>query len=86
MARDEDINEGDTQFGRAAAEKADKADRIEQHGGDPTKADEGPVTDPRPRAGGKASGGAPPAGREDEAEAEEAGEESFPASDPPGNY
>ena len=56
----EDITENDTQFGTAAAAKEEEADRLAEAGIDPTDVAEGEGHDPRPRAGGKASQGAPP--------------------------
>jgi hypothetical protein len=61
MADPSDIDESDTSFGRAAREKQEAADEMLAAGEDPTDAPEGENVDPRPRAGGKASEGAPPA-------------------------
>jgi hypothetical protein len=61
MADPTDINATDTAFGKAAKEKAEEADRLMAEGKDPLDAAEGSGVDPRPRAGGKASSGAPPA-------------------------
>ncbi|MCU4184457.1 hypothetical protein K6U06_08800 [Acidiferrimicrobium sp. IK] len=59
-----DIDQADTSFGHQARQKQERADRLEEQGVDPTSQPEGEGADPRPRAGGKASGGAPPgAGR-----------------------
>jgi hypothetical protein len=84
MPEQSDITENDTQFGKAAAEKAEAADRMADEGQDPSGAPEGAGSDPRPRAGGKASEGAPPAAEEEVDES--TSKESFPASDPPSSY
>ena len=80
-----DITENDTQFGRAAQRKQELADELVAQGRDPRDGSEGDGVDPRPRAGGKASEGSPPAA-EDEADVDRDSKESFPASDAPANY
>lgn len=50
----------DSQFGKMAQEKQEQADDLDAEGIDPTEEPEGDGQDPRPRAGGKASEGAPP--------------------------
>jgi hypothetical protein len=83
MAEDTDITENDTQFGRAAAQKAERADELAEEGKDPTAEPEGAGVDPRPRAGGKASDGSPPAAAEESSAAvDRDSQESFPASGP----
>jgi hypothetical protein len=83
---DTDITENDTQFGRAAQEKQERADELLAEGRNPVDEPEGAGADPRPRAGGKASQGAPAAADADQGGVDEDSEESFPASDPPANY
>ncbi|MDQ6836915.1 MAG: hypothetical protein M3137_00875 [Actinomycetota bacterium] len=51
----------DAQFAKMAQEKQDQADALEAKGVDPEDEPEGEGQDPRPRAGSKASDGAPPA-------------------------
>jgi len=58
-----DMNPQDAEFGRAAQHKQEEADRLEEAGVDPVGLDEREGADPRPRAGGKASEGAPSAAR-----------------------
>ncbi len=61
MTDQSDSYKTDTAFGTAAREKQEMADRLVADGKDPLEADEGSGVDPRPRAGGKASDGAPSA-------------------------
>ncbi len=61
MSEPSHISESDTEFGKAAQKKQEQADRLLAAGEDPLQAPEGEGVDPRPRAGGKASEGAPPA-------------------------
>jgi hypothetical protein len=77
-------DKSDQQFGRLASEKQEEADAMAAKGEDPaTTEPEGEGEDPRPRAGSKASDGAPPqAGESNDEEVAE----TFPASDPPANY
>lgn len=58
---DHDAAPSDGDFGRAAAEKAEAADRIEAHGDDPA-AHEPEGGESGPPAASKASEGTPPAG------------------------
>lgn len=79
-----DADNDDQQFGKLASEKQDEADALAAKGDDPAEAEpEGPGEDPRPRAGGKASEGAPPSAGDQE---DDEVAQTFPASDPPGNY
>ena len=87
MPDDTDITENDTQFGRAAAQKAERADELAEEGKDPTVEPEGDGAEPRPRAGGKASDGSPPAAEQESSDdVDRDSQESFPASDAPANY
>lgn len=86
----------DQQFGRLASEKQEEADALAAKGEGPAGEEpEGVGQDPRPRAGGKASEGAPPAAGDDQGDQDDLDdqddqddlvEQTFPASDPPGTY
>jgi hypothetical protein len=78
-----DADKDDQTFGAMASEKQEEADAVADKGGDPAdELPEGEGQDPRPRAGGKASDGAPA----DADDPDEDAKETFPASDPPANY